>query len=188
VPRNASGRPIPYGVRVVRWIAIAVATLLLAAPAGAMTLSQHNGAEKKLVQRINHVRGNHGLKPMKVVTRLERAATRHTNSMGKVGYFKHELRHKGKWTPFGTWIRWFWPGPDYTSWGAGENIAWGAPGLAPRETVSLWMHSPGHRANLLSKDWNRVGVSIVHVAAPVGYFAAYGDVTIVTADFGRRSK
>ena len=175
-------------MRVLRGISIALAALLLAAPAGAMTLSQHNGAERKLVQRINRVRENHGLEPMKVATRLTRASTRHSNSMGKIGYFRHELRHKGKWAPFGTWIRWFWPGPDYTSWSAGENLAWGAPGLGPRETVSLWMHSAGHRANLLHDDWNRIGVSIVHVAGPAGDFASYDDVTIVTADFGSRAK
>jgi uncharacterized protein YkwD len=175
-------------VRVVRWIAIALAALLLAAPAGAMTLSQHNGAEKRLVKRINRVRKNHGLEPMRITARLTRASTRHSNSMGKIGYFRHELRHKGTWKPFGTWIRWFWPGPGYTGWSAGENLAWGAPRLGPRKTVSLWMHSPGHRDNLLHKDWNRIGVSIVHVGGPAGDFAAYADVTIVTADFGSRSK
>jgi uncharacterized protein YkwD len=175
-------------VRVLRWIAIAFAALVFAAPAGATTVSQRNGAEKRLVHRINHVRENHGLKPMRVASRLTRAATRHSNSMAKVGYFRHDLRHNGGWTPFSTWIRWFWPGPDYTSWSAGENLAWGAPALGVRKTVSLWMHSAGHRANLLSKDWNRIGISIAHVIDPVGDFAAYAEATIVTADFGRRSK
>jgi uncharacterized protein YkwD len=175
-------------VRVLRSILIVLAALLFAAPAGARTVFQHDAAEKKLVHRINHVRANHGLEPMRAVTRLTRAATRHSNSMAKVGYFRHELRHKGKWKPFGTWIRWYWPGPDYTSWSAGENLAWGAPGLGVRRTVSLWMHSPGHRANLLNKDWNRIGVSIAHVIDPVGEYADFGEATIVTADFGRRSK
>ena len=175
-------------MRVLRSILIVLAALLLAAPAGARTVSQHDAAEKKLVHRVNHVRDNHGLEPMRVATRLTRAATRHSNSMAKVGYFRHELRHKGKWKPFGTWIRWYWPGPDYTSWSAGENLAWGAPGLGVRRTVSLWMHSPGHRANLLNKDWNRIGVSIAHVIDPVGEYADFGEATIVTADFGRRSK
>jgi uncharacterized protein YkwD len=175
-------------VPVLRWIAIALAALVFAAPAGATTLFQRDAAEKKLVQRINHVRANHGLKPMRVATRLRRAATRHSNSMAKVGYFRHELRHKGKWEPFGTWIRWYWPGPDYTSWSAGENLAWGAPSLSVRKTVSLWMHSAGHRSNLLNDNWNRIGVSIVHVVDPVGEYAGYGEATIVTADFGRRSK
>jgi uncharacterized protein YkwD len=175
-------------VTVVRWISIVLAALVFAAPASATTVVQHDGAEKKLVQRITHVRQNHGLKPLHVVTRLTRAATRHSNSMAEVGYFRHELRHNGTWKSFGTWIRWYWPGPGYTSWSAGENLAWGAPGLGVRKTVSLWMHSPGHRANLLSKDWNRIGVSIAHVTDPVGYFKDYSEATIVTADFGSRAK
>jgi len=176
-------------VTVARGIVIGLAALVLSAPAAAATtVFQHDGAEAKLVHRINHVRANHGLKPLRAVARLENAATRHSNSMGHVGYFRHELRYKGNWKSFGTWIRWYWPGPGYTSWSAGENLAWGAPGLGVRKTVSLWMHSPGHRANLLSTDWNRVGVSIVHVTNPVGTFAPYAEATIVTADFGRRSK
>ena len=175
-------------MRVLRSIVIALAALVFAAPAGAWTVSQHDAAEKKLVHRINHVRANHGLEPMRAVTRLTRAATRHSNSMAKVGYFRHELRHKGKWKSFGAWIRWYWPGPDYTSWSAGENLAWGAPGLGVRRTVSLWMHSPGHRANLLNDDWNKIGVSIVHVTDPVRYYKVYSETTIVTADFGSRSK
>jgi uncharacterized protein YkwD len=176
-------------VSVVRGIVIGLAALVLSAPAGAATsVYQHDGAEAKLVHRINHVRANHDLEPLRAVARLERAATRHSNSMAKVGYFRHELRHKGMWKSFGAWIRWYWPGPGYTSWSAGENLAWGAPRLGVRKTVSLWMHSPGHRANLLSKNWTRVGVSIVHVTDPLGTFAAYAEATIVTADFGRRSK
>jgi uncharacterized protein YkwD len=174
---------------VVRTIApLLVAALLLAAPASAVTLLPNNSAETKLVRRINHVRTAHGLARMKVVTGLERAATRHTNSMARRGYFRHELRYKGTWKTFGTWIRWYWPGPGYTSWSAGENLAWGAPGLGARRTVSLWMHSPGHRANLLNKQWNRIGVAVVHVLDPGGFFKDFPSATIVTADFGSRSK
>jgi uncharacterized protein YkwD len=172
---------------VVRGAALILAFFVLAAPAAAATIVQKDAAEPALVRRINTVRVNHGLKPLKVAYRLRNAATRHSNSMAKLGYFRHELRYKGTWKDFGTWIHWYWPGPGFTSWGAGENLAWGAPGLGVRKTVSLWMNSPGHRANLLSKSWTRVGVSIVHVIDPVGTYAAYGEATIVTADFGRRS-
>lgn len=156
--------------------------------ASAFTLSQKNDPEPHLVHRINHVRANHGLKPLRVATRLEQAATRHSNSMAKVGYFRHELRYNGMWKSFGAWIQWYWPGPGYRSWSAGENLAWGAPSLRVRKTVSLWMHSEGHRANLLSTSWNKIGVSIVHVTDPVGDYAAFSSATIVTADFGRRDK
>ena len=175
-------------MRVARWLLPLVAALTLAAPADALTVSQHDGAQGKLVHRINHVRANHGLGPLGRVTSLTRAASRHSNSMAKVGYFRHELRYKHTWKTFGAWMRWYWPGSGYTSWSAGENLAWGAPGLGVRKTVSLWMHSPGHRTNLLNKNWNRIGVSIVHVVDPPGYFKSYSSATIVTADFGSRSK
>ena len=173
---------------VVRVIVPFVVLLALAAPANALSVSQRNAAEPRLVHRINHMRTRHGLKPLGVVTRLERAATRHSNSMAEVGYFRHELRYKRGWKSFGAWIQWYWPGPGYRSWSAGENLAWGAPGLGVRKTVSLWMHSEGHRANLLSTNWNRIGVSIVHVTNPVGDYSAYSSATVITADFGRRAK
>jgi uncharacterized protein YkwD len=164
-----------------------VALLVLAGPAGA-AISQRNAAEHRLVHRINHVRANHGLPPLRVATRLQEAATRHSNSMARLEYFRHELRYQGTWKSFATWIHWYWPGPGYTSWGAGENLAWGAPDLGVRKTVSLWMHSADHRANLLSKSWRRIGVSIAHVTDPVGIYSPYSAATIVTADFGRRSR
>ncbi|HEY7003077.1 MAG TPA: CAP domain-containing protein [Gaiellaceae bacterium] len=173
---------------VVRTVALLLAALLFAAPAGATTLSQRDAAEAKLVHRINHVRATHGLAPLHRVARLEKAATRHSNSMARRGYFRHELLQNGKFKSFGTWIREFWPGPGYTSWSAGENLAWGAPSLGVQKTVSLWMHSPGHRANLLSKQWNRIGVAVVHVVDPIKFFKQFASATIVTADFGRRSR
>ena len=38
---------------VLRWISIAFAALVFAAPAGSTTVVQHDGAENRLVQRIN---------------------------------------------------------------------------------------------------------------------------------------
>jgi uncharacterized protein YkwD len=172
---------------IARGLALILVSLVVAAPASAATITQRNAAEPALVKRINTVRANHGLKPLQVAYRLTNAATRHSNSMARLGYFRHELRYKGTWKPFGTWIRWYWPGPGFTSWGAGENLAWGAPDLGARKTVSLWMGSPGHRANLLSSSWTRIGVSIVHVTDPVGTYSKQSEATIVTADFGRRS-
>jgi uncharacterized protein YkwD len=42
---------------------------------------------------------------------------------------------------------------------AGENIAMGQP--TPKEVVNDWMHSQGHRRNILSKDFNYIGVGYV---------------------------
>lgn len=39
---------------------------------------------------------------------------------------------------------------------AGENIAWGQK--TPQEVVEAWMNSSGHRANILGKNFTRLGV------------------------------
>ena len=62
-------------------------------------------------------------------------------------------------------------GCPHTSY-AGENIAEGYE--TPRALVSAWMHSPGHRANILSPHFKRIGVS--------GWRSA-GGVTYATQDF-----
>jgi uncharacterized protein YkwD len=156
----------------------------------AATVSERNTLESRLVYRINVVRRNHGVRPLRVVPRLARAAERHADSMAAAAYFRHELftpKRSPDWTSFGRWIRWYYPGPGYTSWSAGENLAWGAPDISARQTVSRWMASPGHHANLLDPSWRNLGVAAVHVASPTGYYGHWDDVTIVVADFGRRS-
>ncbi|BDG35019.1 CAP domain-containing protein [Saccharococcus caldoxylosilyticus] len=39
---------------------------------------------------------------------------------------------------------------------AGENIAAGQ--RTPQEVVNAWMNSPGHRANILNKNFTHIGV------------------------------
>lgn len=40
--------------------------------------------------------------------------------------------------------------------GYGENIAWGQS--TPEEVVTAWMNSQGHRANILNKNFTKIGV------------------------------
>ncbi len=48
------------------------------------------------------------------------------------------------------------------SWIVGENLAWGSGSLSsPREIVQSWMHSPGHRANILSRRFREIGIGVV---------------------------
>ena len=167
-----------------------LALSLAPAASAAPVVSAKPTLERKVVARINAVRKNHGLRPLRVVPRLASAADRHSASMGRSSYFRHDLFTPARardWTPFGAWIRWFWPGPGYGSWSAGENLAWGAPNITAAQTVSRWMRSPGHRANILNARWRNVGLGAVHVDRPAGYFSAWDDVTIVVAEFGRRS-
>ena len=69
-------------------------------------------------------------------------------------------------------------------WSLGENIAWGSGPLATAAGIHrAWMRSPGHRANILRRQFREVGIGIA-LGAPVpggGY-----DGATYTADFGVR--
>jgi uncharacterized protein YkwD len=46
-------------------------------------------------------------------------------------------------------------------WTVGENLAWGTHrSSAPRAITTMWMNSPGHRANILSPSFREVGIGL----------------------------
>lgn len=47
--------------------------------------------------------------------------------------------------------------------GAGENIAWGQK--SPEAVIPAWMNSEGHRANILNKNFTKIGVGYYQNAA-----------------------
>jgi uncharacterized protein YkwD len=70
-------------------------------------------------------------------------------------------------------------------WSVGENIEYQSPDINAAGGLTMWMNSPPHRANLLSKTWREIGISAVHFESAPGEYED-GPVTIVTADFGYR--
>jgi uncharacterized protein YkwD len=183
--RGSEGRGFPRNFLVA--VAAVLVLLVAAGTASASpTLTPKDSVEPALIARINQVRADHHLPALKGASLLTTAATKHSNNLALMGAFRHEFRKNGSWVAFGTWIRWYWPGPNYVAWTAGENLAWGAPDLTPAQTVTAWMNSPGHRANLLG-TWTNVGVAVLHVTTPAGYYRDYPQVTIVAAEFGRRT-
>ena len=152
-------------------------------------MTARNAREAALLDAMNAVRAKHGLGPLHRVRVINRAATRHARSMGDNGYMSHDLftpSLSDNWTPLSTWLRWYWPGPGYTSWTMGENLAWGAPDLSKRDALRWWMNSAPHRANILG-NFNRVGISAFHVEDPTGSYTQYDSVTVWAVDFGKRS-
>jgi uncharacterized protein YkwD len=169
--------------------AIGCAAMVAATPAGAATLTPCTKGERLLLDAMNDVRARHGLAPLRRVRVLNKAANRHANSMGRHGYSLHDLYTpslEDNWTPIGIWLRWYWPGPGYSSYTMGENIAWGAPGLSKRDAMRFWMNSTPHRANILG-NFNRVGIAAVRVEDPAGDFKSFDSVTFWSVDFGKRS-
>jgi uncharacterized protein YkwD len=171
-------------------VLLAACAVALAGPADASAarVTQFNAVEPGLVARINDTRAARGLPRLRVTSRLVSAATRHANSMGAAGYFSHDLQTASGFKPFAAWIRSYWPGPGYRSWSAGENLFCATYAPSAREVVRAWMGSTPHRANLLNRRWRNVGVAAVRVGGWPGAFqGCAGNVTLVAAEFGRRS-
>ena len=74
---------------------------------------------------------------------------------------------------------------NHRYWAVGENLVWASPNLTARRAVKMWMKSPPHRANLLSKNWREVGLSAVYSSNAPGKYQDRA-ATIMTADFGVR--
>jgi uncharacterized protein YkwD len=123
---------------------------------------------------LNAERGRNGLRPLSSSRKLTRAAAGHSTSMVRGRYFAHG--------PFSSRILGTGYARGYSSWLIGENIAWGGGRRSsPSAIMSMWMHSPGHRANILSASFRHVGVGIA-AGTPSGEAGG-----TYTTDFGRRN-
>jgi uncharacterized protein YkwD len=128
---------------------------------------------------LNQERARHGLPPLHANGRLQRAARRHSGDMVAHRIFSH---YSSNGRDFSSRIR----GAGYLrhahSWMVGENIGWGGGSLASaRAMVNMWMHSPGHRANILAPGFHDIGIGVVY-GAPVN---GVSQAATYTTDFGR---
>jgi uncharacterized protein YkwD len=70
------------------------------------------------------------------------------------------------------------------SWSLGENIAWGSGELAsPAAIVRSWMHSSGHRRNILDGGFRNIGIGVAS-GAPADVQGQ--PAATYTTDFGSR--
>ncbi len=135
-----------------------------------------NTAEYREFRLHNRIRVEHGLGRLCIHPALERAARAHSREMIEKNYFSHNS-YDG--TPFYKRISYF----HYRYHFVGENIAWGSGESGdPGEIFDFWMHSPEHRANILDKDYQEVGIGVAN-----GTFEDIQGVKMWTADFGRRN-
>ena len=166
------------------FIAAAVAVAALAAPAAAGACANANGnpndislkeAKHATLCLLNNERRKRGIKPFRDNNRLDKASQRHANDMSRRNYFAH-----GDFVGRIRAAHYLAGARGYT---VGENIAWGSWDYAtPANIVDGWMHSAGHRANILNGRFKEIGLGVAR-GAPVGGQDRAG--TYVT-DFGTR--
>lgn len=180
--------------RIVLAALLVLATVSLLAPGGAAASRRpgacsaaHVAVRKATVRQardatlclLNRVRAQHGLPPLRLNARLSRVAGQHSRDMVRRRYFGHDSLN-GR-SPFARMLASHYV-PRDASWWLGENIGWGSGSLAqPIAMVRAWMHSPPHRANILSRHFRDVGIGVAP-GAPVG-----GGGATYTTDFGSHS-
>jgi uncharacterized protein YkwD len=133
---------------------------------------------------LNHERATQGLRPVRPNAKLRRAAQSYSRTMVRQGFFDHV-------SPGGSTMIDRVAKTGYlartSGWSLGENLAWGSGNLAtPRMIVRTWMHSEGHRHNILTARFTDIGIGVA-LGAPVGVPAGTAAATYTT-DFGARSK
>jgi uncharacterized protein YkwD len=165
-------------------LAVLTAAAFLADSAFATTRSERNLAalNHRILAAVNTFRVAHGRVALRDSAGLDRSARQHSLEMGRRGYFAHS---SADGTLFWRRIQRFYPAQGHSYWSVGENLVWSSPDLSSAEAMKLWIASPRHLANLLSRQWREVGVSAVGVANAPGVYGG-GHAVIVTTDFGVR--
>jgi uncharacterized YkwD family protein len=111
--------------------------------------------QAQVVKLVNAERAKNGLAPLAHRADLSNVAQKKAMDMINSNYFSHTSPNYG--SPFDM-MKTF--GISYQS--AGENIAKGQ--TTPEAVMRDWMNSSGHRANILSRDFNAIGVGFYHGA------------------------
>jgi uncharacterized protein YkwD len=130
---------------------------------------------------LNRKRENHGLRRLGRSGRLRKAAQKHTNHMQNHRCFAHECPGEPSVLSRLKKVNYIHNG--LRRWSYGENIAYGGSYLgSPKAIVRAWMHSPGHRHNILNPDFRQIGIGYARgIPSKPGSSGA-----TFTTDFGMR--
>ena len=139
---------------------------------------QLSGYEKRVLDLHNWTRADYGLQPLCVHPDLTEAARAHSQEMLDGDYFGHASLDGG--TSGGRLEGFGYTSYGYSYWAIGENIAWGTGRKAlPDDRFDEWMGSSEHWPNILSEDFQEIGIG-------VRTGESYDAGTMYTADFGTR--
>ena len=113
------------------------------APSG----SAQSSFAAEVVKLVNAERARYGLSALTIDVKVQQAAQ--VRAQETVQSFSHTRPSGASFSSALTEA-----GVSYTR--AGENIAYGQ--ATPQAVVSAWMDSEGHRANILSRNFTKIGV------------------------------
>jgi len=126
-----------------------------------------------LLQGTNDQRAASSLGTLALNSQLNQAAQAKASDMATRDYWSHN-------TPDGASPWTFITNAGYSYQTAGENLAYGFD--TSTDTITGWMNSPEHRANILNSTYKEVGFGIANAAS----YQGTGPETIVVAMYGSR--
>jgi uncharacterized protein YkwD len=130
--------------------------------------SENISLTRQVLDLTNSYRRQYGLRALTLNSQLNRAAQAYAEAMAYQGFFSHTGLDGS--TP-GSRIS----GTGYNWSTFAENIAYGY--RTPRDVITGWINSPGHRANLVGSDYLEIGIGVATTADGTGYWVQ---------DFGAR--
>jgi len=114
-------------------------------------ISVDNAAEQDMFAKVNAERASSGLSTLSFSEELAKVGRAHCSDMFIRGYFSHYTLEG--LSPFDRMVA---ANVEFNY--AGENLA-----LAPNTDLAMkgLMQSPGHKANILGKDFGKVGIGVI---------------------------
>jgi uncharacterized protein YkwD len=109
--------------------------------------------EAEVLRLTNAFRAQNGLSPLEADPRLNEAAEDWSRTMALDDFFEHSSPRQVEEQ-----------GYDWRNWG--ENIAAGQQ--TPESVVNAWINSPGHRANMLSDNFQDIGIGHYYLENDTG--------------------
>ena len=143
---------------------VLAAAVLMAAVAGCRGTGSHRLRDPEpsgpidtdtvqaVIDRTNAERRRAGVPPLSSEPQLTAAAEAHARNMARQNRMSHTLDSES------VVERTKAAGYRYRT--VGENIAWNQP--TAEAVVDDWMHSRGHRRNMLSGDFTQIGVAVAN--------------------------
>jgi uncharacterized protein YkwD len=155
----------------------------LLAPPGTCAAADQLGLDQATAQQsmlclTNFARTQSGLVALRLDTALNAAGQAKLAANVSCGEFSHTPCG----TPFSTVFATYLSGAR--GYQIGENIAWGtgAYGTA-RQTMNGWLHSEGHRKNILTPEYRDLGIGYL----PNQTFQGYTGAALWAQEFGTRT-
>ena len=126
----------------------------------------------------NYARAQQGLAPLQLNATLNAAGQAKLKSNISCAEFSHTPCGQPFDTVFSSYVQ------GATSYQIGENIAWGTGSYGtPREAMNGWVHSAGHRENILTAAYAELGIGYL----PGQAFQGYDGATLWSQEFGLRT-